>query len=121
MGLARPTSDDLVGWIKPQTPPSTATLAVYEECIAAALDDIESRLDQSFVVSDGFSLLQADTNYPPRVHTAVLIAAARLAKRSTTPAGVEGIDQFGIAIRILSNDADVENMIRHYKRMDGFS
>lgn len=121
MGLARPTTDDLIGWLKLQTAPSPEALVVYDECMDAALDDLESRLSQTFVVGDGFSLLQADANYPPRVHAAVLIAAARLAKRSTTPGGVEGIDQFGIALRILGTDVDVEALIRRYKRMDGFS
>lgn len=121
MGVARPTSDDLVGFLKLQTPPSEQAMAGYEEAMTGALDDIESRISAAFVAADGFSLDQADNNYPPRVRLAVLMDAARLAKRATSPEGVAGMSELGISVRILSNDPDIERLIRRFLKLDGFS
>lgn len=121
MGLSRPTVDDLVGWLKLQSDPDSPTLAVYNECFTAAIDDIESRVSSDFVIADGFSLVEGDDNYPPRVRTAVLIKAARLAKRSTSPEGVAGMSEYGVVIRIMSNDPDIEGLITRYKKLDGFA
>lgn len=96
-------------------------MAVYGESFDAAVDDIESRISSAFVIADGFSLVESDDNYPPRVRTAVLLMASRLAKRATTPSGVEGLSELGVVVRAMSNDPDVERMIARYKRMDGFS
>lgn len=121
MGVARPTSDDLVGFLKLQTPPSDQAMAGYDEAMDAALDDVESRISSAFVVDDDFSLVAADNNYPPRVRLAVLLSAARLAKRATSPEGVAGMSELGISVRILSNDPDIERLIRRFLKLDGFS
>lgn len=117
MAVSRPTVDDLVGWLKLNSPPDDPTMAVYGECFDAAVDDIESRINLPALV-DGVA--QSDDNYPQRVRTAVLLMAARLAKRSTSPEGVAGMSDLGIAIRIMSNDPDIERLIARFKRLDGF-
>lgn len=121
MAVSRPTTDEFVGWLKLNTPPSDATLAIYNECFDASIDDIESRVDSVFVIAGGYSLLEADENYPPRLRTAVLLMASRLSKRQTSPEGVAGMTDLGVVVRILARDPDVEHLITRYKRMDGFA
>lgn len=109
----KPTVDDLVGWLNLQSAPNDQTMAVYGECFDAALDDIESRINLPAGTTDA--------DYPQRVRAAVLLMASRLAKRSTSPEGVAGMSELGIAIRILSNDPDIERLIRRFLKLDGFA
>lgn len=113
MAVTKPTVEDLIGWLKLNASPSDETLAVYSECFDAALDDIESRIN--------LPVGTTANNYPQRVRTAVLMMAARLAKRSTSPEGVAGMSDLGVAIRILSNDPDIERLIRRFLKLDGFA
>jgi hypothetical protein len=50
----------------------------------------------------------------------VLLTAARLAKRSSSPEGVAGWGDFG-AIRITAIDADVETLLARLLKLDGFA
>ena len=109
----KPTTDDLVGWLKLQSAPSTETLAVYQECMDAAIDDIESRVKLPVGTTDDV--------YPQRLRTAILLLASRLAKRSTSPEGVSGLSDIGAVVRILSSDPDIERLIRRFLRLDGFA
>lgn len=113
MAVAKPTVSDLIGWLKLNTPPDEDTMAVYGECFDAAIDDIESRINLPTGTTDD--------DYPQRVRTAVLMMAARLAKRSTSPEGVAGMSDLGVAIRILSNDPDIERLVRRFLKLDGFA
>ncbi len=120
MAVTRPTVDDLVGWRKLQSNPTDETLAVLAEAFEGALDDIESRIDNTIVVAKGYSLLAVDNNSPPVVRLAVLMDANRLAKRSNTPTGVEGFGGTGLVVRSGVRDPDVERLIRRYIKLDGF-
>lgn len=111
MAVTRPTVDDLVGWLNLQTDPSDEASAVYIEAMDVALDVIESRVN----LPDGTT----DDDYPQRLRTAVLLTAARLAKRSTSPEGVAGFGDFGV-VRIMQVDPDVERLISRYLKLDGF-
>lgn len=113
MAVDKPSVDDLVGWLKLESAPDAPTMAVYAECFDAALDDIESRINLPAGTTDA--------DYPQRVRTAILLMASRLAKRSTSPEGVAGMSELGIAIRILSNDPDIERLIRRFLKLDGFA
>lgn len=115
MAVSRPTLDDFIGWLKLQSNPDDAAMAVYTEAFNAALDDIESRIEPTFVVAAGYSLVEADDNYPPKVRLAILLGTSRLAKRSTTPEGYAGSAADGVMVRILSNDSDIERLIGRYK------
>lgn len=97
--MARPTVTDLLAWIKLQGNPTPETKAVYQECIDTALELIEERID-----------LPAYAQYPARARMAVLMQAARLAKRSTSPEGVAGFGDFGV-VRVTDLDPDVEALI----------
>lgn len=122
MAFARPAdAGELVGFLNLQTTPSPAALAVYQEALDDALEDIESRVDAIFVEAEGFSLDPDENNYPGRLRMAVLLEAARLRKRSSSPEGVAGMSELGISVRILSNDADIERLIRRFLKMGGFS
>jgi hypothetical protein len=118
---SKPTRDDLVGWLKLQSPPSEETLAVYDECFDAALEDIESRISNVFVLSSGTGDLTDDDDYPQKVRTAIIMLSARLAKRSTSPEGVAGMSDIGAVVRILGNDPDIERLIRRFLKLDGFA
>lgn len=112
MAVTRPTVDDLIGWLKLQTAPSDETLAVYTEAFDGAIDDIESRINLPAGTTDD--------NYPQRVRTAILMEAARLAKRSTSPEGTAGFGGDGIVVRVLGSDPDIERLIRRYLKLTGF-
>lgn len=111
MAVTRPTVDDLVGWQKLNNAPSDETLAVLAECMDTALDLVESRVD----LPDGTT----DDDYPQRIRSAVLLTAARLAKRSTSPEGVAGFGDLGV-VRIMQVDPDVERSIMRFLKTDGF-
>ncbi len=109
----KPNTDDLIGWLKLQSPPDPDTLAVYDECVAGAIEDIESRIN----LPEGTT----DDNYPRKVRVAVLMDAARLAKRSTSPEGVAGLSDIGAVVRVLGKDPDIERLIVRYLKLDGFA
>ncbi len=117
----KPTTDDLIGWLKLQTPPSSDTLAVYDECMAVAFSDIESRLDNAIIKLIGDGDLTVPTNYPQKARTAVIMDAARLAKRSTSPEGVAGMSDLGAVVRLLGRDPDIERLISRYLKVSGFA
>lgn len=117
----KPIIDDLIGWLKLQSTPSDESLAVYQECFDAAVDDIESRIDNVFVLAQGAGDLTDDGNYPQKVRTAELLLASRLAKRQTSPEGVAGMSDMGVVVRILGTDPDIERLIRRFLKMDGFA
>lgn len=177
MTVTRPVTADLTAWLKLAAAPSAPALVVYGECMAAALSDIESRVNiptagrtvadgvtnstttitsatAAFVASDvgvrvtGSAFLPTDvtiasvTNgttavlsaaatgtgtaqsfviaaYPQKLRTAILLTAARLAKRSTSPEGVVGFGDLGI-VRFLARDPDVEALILRLLKLDGF-
>lgn len=112
MAVSRPTVDDLLGWIKLQQAPSEEALAVYTESMDVALDLIESRID----LPEGTS----DTDYPQRVRSAVILTAARHAKRAQTPEGVMGTGPDLAVVRVGSFDPDVERLIARYRKVNGF-
>lgn len=118
-GVAKPTTDDLVGWLKLRTPIDAGVTAQLDEAFAAALSEIESRITNIFVCADGYDLCDG-ANYPPRVRTAVLLRAARLYKRTLSPEGVAAMAELGM-IHIAGNDSDVEKLIGRYRKMSGFS
>ncbi len=109
----KPTTDDLIGWLKLQSPISEESQEVYDECIAVAIDDIESRVN----LPDGTT----DEDYPQKLRTAILMDAARIAKRSTSPEGVAGMSDLGAVVRILGTDPDIERLIARFKKWDGFA
>ena len=113
MAVSRPTVDDLIGWLKPQSAPSPESLAVYTEAFDAALDDIESRINLPAGTTDA--------NYPQRVRTAIVMEASRLAKRSTSPEGTAGFGGDGLVVRVLGTDPDIERLLRRYLKLDGFA
>ena len=121
MGVSKPTVDDLIGWLKLQSPPAADTMAVYGEAFDGALDYIESRVDNTLIVAQGAGDLTDDANYPQRVRLAVIMAAAKLAKRSTAPEGVAGFGGDGFVVRLLGTDADVEGLIARFVKVTGFS
>lgn len=108
----RPTIDDLLGWLNLQTVPSEQAFDVYSEALDTALDLVESRIN----LPEGTT----DEDYPQRVRTAVILQAARLAKRSTTPTGVEGFDAGAVVVRVGRFDPDIEQLLARYMRVDGF-
>lgn len=107
----RPEVEDLLGWLKLQTTPTGETLAAYSRVLDTALALVESRIN----------LPAGTTNddYPDAVSTAVLLTAARLAKRATTPEGIAGFGDFA-AVRIGSFDPDVETLLGRFLKLDGF-
>jgi hypothetical protein len=111
--VTKPAVEDLVAWLKLQTEPDEASTLVYEECLATAVDEIESRCK---VPADA-----TDLDYPQRLRTAELLLAARLAKRSTSPEGVAGLSDIGAVVRILSRDPDIESLVRRFLKLDGFT
>lgn len=54
--------------------------------------------------------------WPPEVHTAALIQAARIVKRRGSPEGVAGLGDLG-AVRISSWDADIEANLSPYLKV----
>jgi hypothetical protein len=120
MAVTRPTVDDLIGWRKLNSVPTDETLAVLNEAFEAAVEDVESRIDNTIVVAKGFSLAAADNNYPQVVRTAVLMEANRYAKRAATPTGVEGFGGQGLVVRVGMLDPDVERLIRRFRLLTGF-
>jgi hypothetical protein len=110
---AKPTTEDLVAWLKLQSPPSDEAMAVYEECVTVAVEDIESRIN----LPDGTT----DEDYPPKIRLAIILLASRLAKRSTSPEGVAGMSDLGAVVRILGTDPDIERLIRRHLKLDGFA
>ncbi len=118
-GVAKPTSDDLVGWLKLRTPVEATLQAQLDEAFDAALDEIESRITNVFVCADGYDLCDS-ANWPPRVRSAVLLRAARLFKRALSPEGVAAMAELGM-IHIAGTDTDVEKNVRRYLKMSGFS
>jgi hypothetical protein len=121
MAVSKPTVDDLVGWLKLQSEPDAVTMDVYSECMDAAILAVEDRIDNAFVVALGWGDLTDDANYPQKVRTAELMLGARLAKRSSSPEGVAGMSDLGIAVRILNSDPDIEMLIRRVLKVDGFA
>lgn len=109
----KPDVNSLIGWLKLQSPPTPDTLAVYETCIEVAIEDIESRINLPAGTTD--------ENYPTKIAAAIIMNAARLAKRSTSPEGVAGMSDIGAVVRILSRDPDVERLVSRYLKLDGFS
>lgn len=187
---AKPTRADLITWLKLQSAPDAATLAVYDEVMAAAIDNIESRITFALTpvansyrttlddgvttvglatitsASGGFTTaldagrpitslataipasttilsVQSATaatlsavatasttlntftinpaSYPQRIRQAIILEAARLAKRSTSPEGVVGGGVEGIVIRISGYDPDIERLLRRYLKLGGFA
>ncbi len=114
----KPTITDLVGWLKLQSTPNAADLAVYQEALDTSFDDVESRISNDFVIADGAGDLTDPSHYPQKVRTAVLMNATRLAKRSTSPEGVAGMSELGAVVRILGLDPDIERLIRRYRRLE---
>lgn len=117
----KPTINDLIGWLKLQSNPSTETRAVYQEALDVAIEDIETRIDNRFVLASGTGDLTDEANYPQKVRTAILMDATRIAKRSTSPEGVAGMSELGAVVRILGLDPDIERLIMRFKKMSGFS
>lgn len=117
----KPVIGDLIGWLKLQSDPNEATKAVYQEALDVAIDDIETRCDNAFVLATGDGDMLDAENYPRKMRVAILMDAARIAKRSTSPEGVAGMSDLGTVIRILGSDPDIERFIARYKKMDGFS
>ena len=117
----KPVIGDLIGWLKLQSTPNDETLAVYQEALDVAIFDIEDRIDNVFVKALGWGDLTDDANYPQKVRTAILMDAARIAKRSTSPEGIAGQSELGIVVRILGSDPDIERLISRVMKMSGFS
>lgn len=104
--MSRPTSADLVVWIGDEGTPDTDEQAILDESIGAALADVEARIN----LPDG--------DYPAQVRTAVLMAAARIYKRRSSPEGTETM--FGIPVNVTRSDPDVEALIVRFLKLDGF-
>ena len=117
----RPTADDMPGFLGLQTDPSDRAMALYDEAMAAAIDELESRISADFVEADGFSLDEGTTDYPPSLRFAVMMEASRFRKRSSSPEGVAGMSELGILVRIMGTDYDIERCIRRWLKMGGFS
>ena len=117
----KPTVSDLVGWLKLQSTPDDPTLAVYQEALDAAIEDIESRCDNTFVLATGDGDMKDPANYPQKMRTAVLINASRINKRPGSPEGVAGMSDLGVVVKIMGMDPDVERLIRRYRTMNGFT
>ncbi len=113
MAVSKPTTDDLIGWLKLQTPPSAEDQAVYDEVMNLAIDDIESRVNLPAGTTDA--------DYPQRLRTAIIMLAARTAKRSTSPEGVAGMSDLGAVVRILGTDPDIERLVGRFLKLDGFA
>lgn len=113
MPVAKPATEDLVAWLKLQTEPDEPTTLLYDECVACAIEEIESRVN----LPEGTT----DEDYPQRLRTAELLLAARLAKRPGSPEGVAGMNDLGAVVRILSRDPDIESLIRRFLKLDGFA
>lgn len=108
-----PDGADLAAWIGVDPVPA-ATSARFDECIAAAVEDILDRC-LADTVDDS-----SPGGIPQVVRTAMLIYGSRLAKRPTSPEGVAGFNDLG-AIRLLPLDVDVESLITRYLKLDGFA
>lgn len=109
----KPGTDDLIGWLRLQTDPSEDAYAVYEEAMEAAIADIEGRVD----LPAGTDA----THYPQEIRTAILLDAARLAKRSTSPEGVAGMADIGAVVHIVGRDPDIERLIMRFRKLTGFA
>lgn len=109
----KPEVADLIGWMKLQTDPDSATLAVLTECLDTAVEDVESRIN----LPDGTT----DSDYPQKVRTAILMLATRLQKRASSPEGVAGMSDLGVVVRILGSDPDIERLLARYLKLDGFA
>lgn len=111
--VSRPTFADLVQWLNLQGDAGRASSHwMYQEALAGALEFIESRINLPTGTTDD--------DYPQLVRTAVLMTAARLAKRSSSPEGTAGFGGDGSVVRIMQVDPDVERLIMRYRRLDGF-
>jgi hypothetical protein len=111
--VAKPDLPDLIVWLGLQSPPNEDAQARYTECLDTAVDEIERRCN----LPDDTT----DDDYPQPLRTAELLLAARLAKRSTSPEGVAGMSELGAVVRVLSQDPDVERLIRRFLKLDGFA
>ncbi len=109
MTTTKPTTDDLVGWLKLQSAPGAETRAVYDRVVAGAVSYIESRINLPVGTTDNL--------YPDDVALAILMTAARFAKRSTSPEGVAGLSDLGAVIRIQAKDPDVEVLLLRYLKL----
>jgi hypothetical protein len=114
----RPTTQTFISLLKLQSRPDDDTMAVYDEIMQTALDNIESRLNPVLIAAGGYSLADADDNYPQRVRFAVMLEAARLAKRPGSPEGVAGMTDIGAVVRIMGYDPDIERLIRRYRKIE---
>jgi len=109
----RPTVDDLRTYIGlPEASFGSDTLSNLEEALDASLELVESRVN--------LPVGATASDYPSPVRMAVLLTAHRLWKRRTSPEGVAGFGDLG-AIRITAVDADVEQLLSPYLRLDGFA
>lgn len=112
----RPTVGDLISFVSLYDPNDRVTDA-FGEVLATALALIESRVN----LPAAFEAATPDENaYPQEIALAVLLTAARLAKRSSSPEGVSGFGDLGV-VRIGKNDPDVETLITRFKKLDGFA
>lgn len=116
----KPTVDDLIGYLNISTPVQPTTQAQLDEAFNAALDDVESRIDNALVIAQGAGDLTNANLYPQRVRTAVLMSAARLNKRPTSAEGVTGFGELGV-MRVTPSDPDVERLISHFLKTTGFA
>lgn len=116
----KPVVDDLIGYLKLRTPVDPDLQAQLDEVFNAALDEIESRVDNALVIAQGAGDLTDANNYPQRVRTAVLMEGARLNKRPSSPEGVTGFGELGV-MRVTPTDPDVERMIARFLKTSGFS
>lgn len=104
--MTRPTSADLATWIGGLGSPDVETQAILDESIGSALADVEARIN----LPDG--------DYPQQVRTAVLMAAARIYKRRSSPEGTTTM--FGIPVNVSRSDPDVEALLVRFLKLDGF-
>lgn len=112
---SRPDTDALVVWLKLTTAPvaGSAEAGILDEVLEAALEDVEEQLRADAISAD------AD-EYPSKIRVAVLMQAARWYKRRSSPEGVAAFGDFG-PIRVMGLDADVEQLISRYLRLDRFA
>lgn len=114
----RPGVADLIAWLDITNDAVDGDGSPLDSVMSTALTSIEAAIDLS-LLPEGDSLAVDSETYTPQVRTVVLLQAAKLYKRRTSPEGVANFGDLGV-IRIQADDPDFA-LIDRYLKIEGFA
>lgn len=116
----KPVVADLVAYLKLRSPVPDDTCAELTDALCTAIEDVVAMIDNTFVVAQGAGDITDDATWPWRARRAVMLVAARYAKRPSSPEGVAGFGELGV-VRVTPTDPDVQHLLGRFLRVDGFA